>query len=131
MTVLIVAGGLLVFAVLVTGGVLLGERLRGRTAHRAPAVPPAVPPAVEPPTSPHGYPALPPVAPEERRANAGPPPGVPERRQADLGPAGRHRRDEAHTGSISATAIMRRIRASEDELPSLPRATRAQLRAGR
>lgn len=58
---------------------------------------------------------------EERRTNLGPPPGVPDRRRTDVGPSGRHRREDAHTASFSATAVLRRIKAEADELPKVGR----------
>lgn len=64
---------------------------------------------------------------EERRANHGPPPGMPDRRRRNDGPAGRHRR-EGTPGEHTATGILRAVRATDSELPPIPRATRAQLR---
>ena len=41
---------------------------------------------------------------------------------------GRHRRDEAGAAAVSATGILRRVRAEGDQLPELPRPTGDQLR---
>jgi hypothetical protein len=66
---------------------------------------------------------------EERRTNQGPPPGVPDRRRRDVGPGGRHRRDDTTPGQTTATGIIRAVRKiNPDDLPPIPRATRAQLR---
>lgn len=73
-------------------------------------------------TAPH------PIVVDDRRAQHGPPPGLPDRRRRDVGPAGRHRRDDSIAGQTTATGIMRAVRVADDQLPEIPRPTRAQLR---